>query len=177
MVTWPSVEDNDEAALQELRAIRQALQGNNPGAGTDGTVNVFQGQGVSGSVGAINPSTYQVRESDDLDTVDDGGTVTLQPGETKTLVRAENDSGLAVLALGASDEPDVQYHMKIDGNRTVGGYTNSPLGLLTDPFSFVESFGVVVPAERLVEYKATYASTATGEINLAARLHYEELSR
>lgn len=136
------------------------------------------GGGGGGGLRTIDPASYVVKETDDLNGISEGGSVTLQPGETKTLVEARSQGGgggLGLLAVGATDEPEVAYRLRVDDNRTVGGRTNSPLGLLNDPFSFVDALGGFIPASRYVEYEATLSSGASSSVDLAARLHVQML--
>jgi len=122
----------------------------------------------------LDPASYGVRETDDLDGVDEGGTVTLQPGETKTLVDARSRSGsLAILSVGATDQTNVSYQLVIDDKKVVGGTTNAPLGLLNDEFSFVDQFGGYIAAQRYAEYRATLDASASSSVELAARMHVQ----
>jgi hypothetical protein len=164
------VRDNEDRVVQLLQSINSAVGGEQK--------TVFEGQGVSAGATALNPRTYVVNETDDLDGVQPGGTVTLQPGDEKTLVRAEaaSDAGIACLAVGANDQSDVRYKLIVDNQQTVGGTTNSPLGLLNSPFSFIETLGAIVPAERNIKYVAERPSSASGSVDLAARMHVENLS-
>lgn len=144
------------------------------GAGTqirsvgDGVFEAFSG-GASVFVAADD---YVVVESDDLDAVDDGGTVTVQPGETKTIVRARSrGQTMALLAVGANDESDVTYELVVDGDEVAGGTTNSPLGLLNEPFSFEDIIGGSIPANSRIEYDVTLAAGASASVEMAGRLH------
>lgn len=130
------------------------------------------GGSVSSGAGYISGTGYVVKESDDLNGVADGAAVTIEPGETKTIVeaRATGDQ-LALLAVGATDVADVRYRLVVDGSRTVGGETNSPLGLLNTPLSFVKEFGGSIPASSRVEYRATLADSASAAVEVAGRLH------
>jgi len=175
------VNDAIEQMATSLNNIERYLAqqgGMTPGSEGGGTQNNFAGsQGVAARSGVLDPSKYVVRESDDLKNVDPGGAVTLSPGETKTIVdaRPATDAGMALMAVGANDEPGVQYRLRVDDNRVIGGTTNSPLGVLNNPFSFKEKFGAVVPVESYVEYEVTYDATATGDVEIAGRIHVEML--
>lgn len=118
------------------------------------------------------PNDYIVLETDDLDSVSSGGTVTLSPGETKTLVEYTGPSPVSLMAVGATDAADTEYQLYIDNQRVVGGTTNSPLGTLNDPFSFIQMFDGAIPAGT-VEYRAHRRSSASGDADLAGRLHLE----
>jgi hypothetical protein len=170
------VNDRFDQMARSLKNIEQFLA-QQQGLQSVGGDTIYKGQGPSAQSGILNPSSYAVYETDDLDSVSQGGTVTLSPGESKALVRAEpnTDDGLAVMAVGANDESDVRYKLKVDEKRVVGGETNSPLGLLNDPYSFVEKFGAVVPVERRIEYIATRPASASGSVDLAGRMHVEHL--
>lgn len=125
---------------------------------------------------SISPRSYIVRETDDLDAAKDNGTVKLSPGETVELVAHEPQTAAAlVTAIGANDEQDVVYWIEVDNTYTVGGQTNSPLGTINDPFSFVATLGGAIPVESYVAYKAGMPSTASGPVDMAGRLHVEEV--
>jgi len=165
------VDDAVDQMANSLKNIERFLATNDIGGG---------GSGASGSSHRVlNPARYVVRETDDLENVASGGAITLQPGETKTLVnaRALGDGGLGVMAVGAIDANDVQYQLVIDDDRVVGGTTNSPLGLFNDEFSFIEKLGGVLPAGKYVEYRATLSGNAGSPVRgLAARMHVENFS-
>lgn len=144
------------------------------GAGTqirslgDGVFEEYSG----GAASFVAADDYVVVESDDLDTVDDGGTVTVAPGETKTIVRARTRrKTMALLAVGANDESDVTYELVVDGDEIVGGATNSPLGLLNQPFSFIDTVGGAIPANSRIEYDVTLPEDASASVEMAGRLH------
>lgn len=125
----------------------------------------------------LKPGRYVVVETDDMDDVDQGGSVTLSPGEEKILATFKQaGKPLVCYAVGATDANDVQYRLELDNSRTVGGRTNSPLGTLNSPFSFPEKINGAVLADKKVQYIASRPSSATGDVDLVARLHVEVLS-
>lgn len=135
----------------------------------DKTINL-NGQTADKRVGFIPAKSFVTVETDDLDSTNSDGTVTLSPGDTKTLVEFKDQC--AVYAVGASDKQDVEYQLEVD-RTVVGGRTNSPLGLVNDPFSFVDKLGGAIPVEKRVRYVASYDSAASGDINLAGRMMVE----
>lgn len=162
------VEDHIQQMARSLRNIEKYLATSNLGGGGGGG-------GGAANRRFLSPSGFVVKESDDLDSVPKGGSVTLQPGETKTLVEAETvgDGQLAILAVGATDEQNVTYELVTDYNKVIGGQTNSPLGLLNTPFSFVDTLGGAIPAASYVEYRATLDSSASTSVELGARMFVE----
>lgn len=133
------------------------------------TINL-NGQTADKRVGFIPANAFVTLETDDLDEASESGTITLSPGDTKTVV--EYGGQCAVYAVGCGDKQDVEYQLEVDG-RVVGGRMNSPLGLTNDPFSFVEKLGGAIPVEKRVRYVANYDSAASGDITLAGRLMVE----
>lgn len=162
-------QDQMAATLKNIEALLARQQGGRAGTG---------GSGGSGNEGGqiphLSPKNYIVRETDDMDGVPDGETVTLEPGESKPLVRFDGKRH-AILAVGAVDEPDVSYQLRLDYERTIGGRTNSPLGLMNNPFSFFNATGRTIPANQTTEYLARLDEDAASSVDLAARIHLEVL--
>lgn len=160
------ISDNEDEMVALLRKIAE-------NTGTldqpEQTINL-NGQTADQRVGFIPANAFVTLETDDLENSDPDGTLTLSPGDTKAVV--EYSGQCAVYAVGCSDKQDVEYQLEVDG-RVVGGRMNSPLGLLNDPFSFVEKLGGAVPVEKRVRYVVNYDSEASGDIALAGRLMVE----
>lgn len=163
------IRDNSDEIVEQLTAIRSLLGGGNLGSDVDLT-------SVKAPRHALTPGAYVVTETADMDYSNDDGTVTIEPGDSYPLVRYEATStnGVMLLAVGATDEQDVEFYVEIDNRRVVGGRTNSPLGNLNSPFSFVEKLGGSIPAEHTVTYWAAVSPDAAGPVSLAARMHVEE---
>lgn len=162
--------DNEDLAVQYLREIRNELRG---GISTDpqGRPSTLAGYRL------LDRSSLVVRETSDLEMANDDGSISLTPGDETAIVAHEpaSDQGCFVLAVGASDEQNVSYGLRVDDNYWFGGRTESPLGSINDPFSFVDALGAMIPAVSNVEYVAVYDPTASGDIELAARLFVEEI--
>lgn len=167
-MSLPQFEDNDDRMVALLEQIVKNTGG---GLAQDVTQNVtFEGQTADSRVGVIPAGTYLSVETSNLEEVDDSGSITLEPGDSATLVRYTEPCML--YAIGATDQADVQYELRID-NRAIGGRTNSPIGRINAPFSYVDALGGVLGVEQRVEYVAHYDKDATGTVDLAARLHLE----
>lgn len=169
------ISDNDDEAVALLKQI--ARNTGNIDDGPDKTTNVdISGQTADGRVGLIPSKSLLTLETDNLEAdkhpLTAGGTVELEPGDSQTLVQYDLQRPGAIYALGAVDESDVEYELKVD-NDPVGGRTNSPLGVLNSPFSFVSNFGGAVPIEGKARYIAHYSSDSSGTIELAARMFVE----
>lgn len=160
-------------AIEEMKRAGTATQG---GDGGDGSPTNPSTEQRWGGLRVLSPSGFIISETSDLPEANNDGTVTLSPGEEQVLVEREarGDVGLAILAVGANDVQDVQYGLRIDRAKVVGGLTESPLGVLNDPFSFVDRLNAVVPANDVVEYVADYDANATGDVDMAARLYTDE---
>jgi hypothetical protein len=159
--------------LEEMQAGSTQAAGGSGGAGSTSPSTAERWGGLR----VLSPSGFIITETSDLPESNSDGTVTLSPGEGPVTIaerEARGDAGLAVLAVGANDEQDVQYGLRIDRSKIVGGATESPLGVLNDPFSFVDRLNAVVPANQTVEYVAWYDDTASGDVDLAARLFTDE---
>lgn len=134
-----------------------------------------EGQGPETRVGIIEPGAVVVQETADMDDANPDGTITLQPGESKAMVSHRASAPFALLAAGAVDKADVEYQLKIDGGAPVAGTTQSPLGLINDPFSFVQKLGGAVGVEKSVVYLARLDESASSSVDLAARLYTEAM--
>lgn len=161
------MKDVDDRMVQLLEQIAK-----NTGSLDQPDKNItLKGQTADSRVGLLPAQSYITVETSDLDDANADGTITLHPGETKALVKHTRQPK-AVYAVGASDASDVEYGLLAD-KQPVGGTTNSPLGLINDPFSFVDQLGGAVPCNNRAEYKAHLDSSATGPVDLAARMHLE----
>jgi len=173
------IDDNDDEVVALLRQIANNTQAGTGGDGREVNVEQTETTKIEGShsgdrVGHLKPNNLVVVETDDLEDhpVNDDGTVTVQPGQAVPLAKFRLDSPFSVLAVGASDEVDVIYQLRIDSEPAMSP-TNSPLGLINDPFSFVDAYGAALPCEKSVEYVAELSSDASGPVTLAGRLHCE----
>lgn len=165
--------DNQRNIVELLSNIEQLLAQQ---TGQDINQNVqkaetFTDAGPSG-VRMMDSSRYIVLETANLDEAADDGTVTLSPGDEQAIIRYDLGTPIALTAIGAVDRDNCTYEIRINDQKTIGGQTNSPLGTLNAPFSFVQKLGAAVPAEKL-EYVVTYDPNATGDIKLAGRAHME----
>ena len=165
------VSDNMDEMVELLREISR-----NTGTPTNEVSKDidYNGVGPDQRVGFMDANSYVTVESANEDHANDDGSVTVEPGETVPLV-SYREGPFALAAVGATDAQDVSYALKRDDSRVVGGVTNSPLGILNRPFSFVENFGGVIPIETNVVYEAHLDESAGGPVDLAARLHVEQL--
>jgi len=161
--------DTDDEIVRLLRQI-QANTSSSTEPDVTKEVNL-NGTTADERVGLIPARSYITVESDNLDHATDAGTVVLEPGDSVPIVEYR-DTAAAVYAVGATDKQDVEYTLEVD-NATVGGRTNSPLGLLNEPFSFVNTLGGAVPVESSIEYVAHYDENADGTIEIVGRLHLE----
>lgn len=162
--------DSINTLVDEVRNIRQLLQNRMPGSRTDKDIRADLGRQR-----ALTPGQYTVVETTDNyddSTLNSDGSVSVAPGEEVELaVYRAGDNGGLCLAVGANDANDVQYYMRVDSQHTVGGVMNSPLGLITSPFSFVQELDGAVPFNSRVSYVARVSSDSPETKNLAARLH------
>ncbi len=167
------IRDNEDRMV----ALLEKIASNTGGGITEEqtvTQNVeYEGQTADGRVGVIPKGSYQTVETDGMDGMEDGETITLQPGESAPLIY--HDRPCMLYAIGATDVSGVSYELRIDG-RAVGGRTNSPLGTIGTPFSFVNTLGGVLGVENKVEYVAHNPADNTGQVELAARLHLEAVA-
>lgn len=163
--------DNDDEMVRLLRQIAENT-GKTLKSDKDITQEItMEGESAESRVGLIPPKSYVTVETADMEYANDNGTVTLEPGDSVPLVEHANHPK-ALYAVGATDIQDVEYTLMVD-DEIIGNRTNSPLGLVNDPFSFVESLGGAIPAEDQIAYVAHYDAGASGSVNLAARIHLE----
>lgn len=155
--------DNFDRMVELLQDIRNLLDGQDSGSQT--------------RMAGLRPlgNDYLIIETDNLPDSETtaAGEVELQPGETAAVVRyrVPADAVAAVLSLGATDRADVEYWLEVDDDSLVGGKTNSPLGTVNDPFSFVDDIQGFVPANRVVEYMVRLDENASSSTTLVGRIH------
>lgn len=135
------------------------------------------GVSIIGKGSGLRPLTtdgFDIIESNDMSNSQSDGTIEVQPGETKDLVKWNDSGKIAVMAVGATDANQTSFELTVDGGNTVGGETASPLGSINSPFSLINEFkGVVVGGS--FSYKASLSSGAAGPVNLAARAYTEKI--
>jgi plastocyanin len=166
------IEDDTEKMLALLRQLVENTGGLAERSGPGGTDVTIEGQTAASRVGTIEPANLLVVETADLEDANDDGTITVEPGSTETFVQFRGQPH-NVLAGGAVDRADVRYNLEADGSTTVGGTTNSPLGSINEPFSFVATLGGAPGVERRSAYKAFLSEGADAPVRLAGRLFVE----
>lgn len=134
------------------------------------------GAGEGGRNAVISPDDIGIYETSDLDHANDLGSVVLDPGDKKVIASTDDITfGGYLLGAGAYNEADVEYSIRVDGEIGVGGWTNSPLGTINDPFWFADGMGGVIRFAERVDYMARYDESSTGQVELTARLHSQNL--
>lgn len=126
----------------------------------------------------LTPSRYVVRETDDMDGVDAGNAIRVQPGQSAAIVDARatsREGGMFVLAAGATDQDDTTYRLRVDDNTIVGGAMNRPLGSFQSPFSFASEFGAVIPVNDYIAYEVELSADASAAKHFVGSLHLEVL--
>lgn len=136
----------------------------------------IESSNVNNRVGSIKPRDYVVVETADMDGANDDGTVTLEPGDTVRMASFRSDSAFSVLAVGAYNQQGVEYVLRVDNDRSVGGVTQTPLGDIGAPFSFVEKAGGGVSCKKSIEYIARADADLADPVDVAARLHLEVMA-
>lgn len=169
---FPNQRRNETEILENIEALLAQQSGMHPEQMRQKAET--RGDGGPSGVRLMDSNRYLVLETADLDGANDDGTVTLEPGEEKTLIRYDQDATAALLALGANDAQNVIYTTRANGKKALGGKTHSPLGQVNFPFSFVDQLGAALPIESL-EYRAKLMPDAEFDVRLAARAHLEVL--
>lgn len=170
---FPQVSDNEDKAVALLQQI----------AANTGGISEINGNGNNGGGGnssrsgqrVIDPVRYFEVETDDLDAANEDGTITLEPGDRKAIVIADQDKPTLLHGVGATDEANVTYQVRLDSRQYVGRSTNSPLGSINNPWMYPEKVGGSLPADRSVAYVAKLDQSATAPVDLAGRLVAEVL--
>jgi len=170
MAKLPGFRDNLQRVVSLLQQIEQ-----NTSDIDQKTDLTLEGATIGDRVGIIPHRAVVINESADLD--DDAtnaqGAVELSPGDKRVL--AEYEAGThAVYAAGAEDHSGVQYWLEVDNDPVVGP-TFGSLGTVNSPFSFVETYGGAIPAEKRSRLIAQYPSNQTGDITLVGRIHVENI--
>lgn len=174
MTDLPQMQDHDDKTVELLGEILDELRGSGVG-GDDVTINKNVGTGSGGQspVARIDPTRVIIIETAALEDSNPDGTITIQPGEKQKIVEYHTggDHPINLLALGATDRQNVSYRVVYDNDQTLGGWTQSPLGAVHDPFSLVETYGLTIPVERRVGIEAMLSESADSSVDLIGRLH------
>lgn len=159
--------DSIDILVEEVRKIRKRLEG---GIGQEAVRGVVQRP--------VDAGRYIVEESNDLPQEEKNlnGTVTVPAGEMRTLAEYDvaRGSGIHVHAVGATDAQGLEYALFVDERVIAGTWTQSPLGTVTNPFSFNEYLGGYIAADQAVELKARNTNDG-GSVDLAGRIHLEQV--
>jgi hypothetical protein len=173
MVEWPRIEDQDAKMVALLTQIAANTGGlKDLDQSTDVTI---ENQGVGSRVGTIEPRDMIVVETENLDSSEPDGTMEIKPGETETFLQFRGQPH-GMLAVGATDKTDTDYLLRSDSSVPIGGTTESPLGAINDPFSFVDTLGGAPHAEDSTTYRAHLDPSASSPVYVAGRLFLEVLA-
>lgn len=123
----------------------------------------------------FDPSRLIINDTTSLEDANADGSITIEPGKTEKVVSYEppQRGEFALLAVGLTDRRDVTYRLKYDGNTTIGGWTQSPLGTVNDLFSFYRVYGAMLPVKNQVTYEAKLSENASGSVDLAGEIHVQ----
>lgn len=162
----PMFADSEDRQIALLEQIAENLGGIQSAASTSR-------RPVGGA--GYQPSSLLVTETAAVDDANDDGTITVKPGQERTIVEWETTGDRAdVLALGASDAADAVFSLYIDGEIKI--QTLSPLGTITNPFSFVEKIGSAYQGGQSVSYRVTLLDGAAAAVDFAGRLFVDEVA-
>jgi len=164
------VDENDVIVIKEENNVAR------PALGQQSALAMLTGAAAGGKFNPIQAERYRVYETSEMEAAGDNGLIQVDPGERVTFFDTGplNDPGF-LMAIGATDEMDVEYRVEVDGDRSVGGFTNSPLGSINTPFSFIDEFGGAIPVFDRVQYTAQIPRESNSSAELAARAHLYQL--
>ena len=147
-----------------------------PAIGEETALAMLTGASAGGKFDTIRPNNYNVYETSDMDEAAGNGLIQLDPGDEKVFLDTGSldDPGF-LMAIGALDANAVEYRVQVDGDRNVGGYTNSPLGSINTPFSFIDEFGGAIPVLDRVQYVAQLPEGASSSVEIAGRAHLYQI--
>jgi len=169
-----TVEASSEIERNEVVTIVGEDNLARPSSGNEEALSLLTGAGAGGNNGLISADGYSVYETSDSDSANEDGTITVTPGKPTTLVSTGNmENGGLLLAVGATSSNDVQYFLQADGDKNIGGITDTPLGTINSPMSFPQVFGAVIPIREKVSYNAFIPEDEDTVADVAARLHVE----
>lgn len=165
-MTLPGLSDNTDDAVALLQQIAENT------SNTPEVDQTLEGANIQQRIGVIPGQSVVIKETAHLEDANPDGSVTLSPGDKATIAEFNEGQEHAVYAFGATDTNNVLYHLEIDGTPVIGP-TNGPLGTVNNPFSFVETYGGALPADKRTRLIATYPSAATGDVDVVGRIHVE----
>lgn len=163
--------DNSDRIVELLETIA-LQQGAEP---TD--INIDRSKDITnisgGSAGRLLRN-YRIRETADMDESNSSGEMEFSAGEQSPIVTYEVSPGNTVrlLSVGASDVQDMRYAVLVDDDTFVGGWTETPLGTVQEPFSLVDKAGGYIEAENRIKILGHYTAD-TGTASVVGSLHYE----
>lgn len=82
----------------------------------------------------VKATVFEVAETED--------TVTVEPGDTETVLDFNIEGGGSLLAVGNNDETYSNYIYEVDGNVLTSSPLTAPLGLYNDPYHFPQPLKV-----------------------------------
>lgn len=165
-----------QADLEKNEAVVVNGDGNQvkPSSNVQDAFSMMVGGGAGGRDTVIRPDRFEVFDTSDLDGANELGSIVMEPGEKKVLAGIEGmEQGAYIMSAGATDADDVRFALVVDGEYNVGGVTNSPLGSMNEPFSFVTRYGGVVPVTESAQYIAIYDEDGSGQVELTGRIDAE----
>jgi hypothetical protein len=160
---FPQIRDSGDEALALLKKIAA-----NTAATNDPDRQAFASSTFGGTGPAPTPENLVVVETSNLDDANADGAITVNDGETATVVEYENfgNQMAYLVALGAHDVLDTTYKLVVEGDERFT--TESPLGGVNSLFSFTETLGQPLPVGSRVRYDVTY--TGGGSTDYVGRM-------
>lgn len=119
--------------------------------------------------GGIPAGRVLVHETSIQSNANPDGTVTIEPGEEKAVVRWARTGTVHLFALGSNDAPGLRFKLVVD--EEIIANTKSPLGTINDPFSFADKYDGPIEADSSVSYRVENVGDSTRK--MAGRLHME----
>jgi len=147
-------------ATEDIRAgdpVQVIAPGNIVQLRPDVSVSFFGLSGAAGSGG------FEVTQTPS------GSNVTIQPGDTETVVSAATE-GATWVGVGTNDETHSLYQYYIDNQAILDDPLTQPLGLYNDPFYFPQGQKV----ERQMQVRVTRENSASGSADYYSKLIYIE---
>ena len=117
----------------------------------------------------MDPSYVTIEETSNMDESNQAGEIVVPANDERTILSYRTRGEFALLAIGSTDSQGCEFTLK--HGEDVLYSLESPLGTVTDPFSFNDEYGDALLCSR--ELKYVVQNNTDSEKAFVARFHME----